>query len=95
MSRPDEIKVNVAEAKSAEQLHSMLYHALNFPDYYGANWNAFWDVITAADVMPERLVLRGWPELEAKLPREARLMRKCLNDYYAERPDQPCRVMYA
>ena len=95
MSRPEEIEINVAEAESPKQLHSLLYHALNFPDYYGSNSDAFWDVIAGEDVMPRRLVLRGWSKFEAQLPREAGLMRECLNDYHEERPDRPCRVVYA
>jgi RNAse (barnase) inhibitor barstar len=76
-------------------LHGLLSERLSFPDYYGANWDAFRDVITAEDVLPHRLTLRGWAAFEQRLPREARLMKQCLEDYRHERPDAPCEVTLA
>lgn len=95
MNRPERVEINVAEVESAKHLHRLLYDALGFPDYYGANWDAFWDVITEPGRMPHQLVLRGWEGLETKLPREAALMQKCLIDFEQECPEEPCRVEYA
>jgi RNAse (barnase) inhibitor barstar len=89
MASPEEVEINVSEVESAQQLHQPLYEALHFPDYYGANWDAFWDVMVSENVLPMRLVIHGWEVLEWKLPREAQLMRKCLVGYQEERPDQP------
>ena len=28
------------------EFHPIIKHALDFPDYYGCNWSAFWDCLT-------------------------------------------------
>ena len=28
------------------EMHAVIWKALDFPDYYGCNWDAFWDCIT-------------------------------------------------
>ena len=27
------------------EMHGIIWHALEFPDYYGCNWSAFWDCL--------------------------------------------------
>ena len=28
------------------EMHKVIKESLNFPDYYGCNWSAFWDCLT-------------------------------------------------
>ena len=94
MSQRSEIELHLSAVESSADLHALLFERFDLPDYYGANWDAFWDVITAEDVLPRRLVLHGWFQLKQRLPREAELMRECLAEYQKERPDRPCQVVY-
>eukprot|EP01034_Spumella_vulgaris_P034506 gene34506-42553_t len=58
----------------------MLSNALEFLGWYGENWDAFWDSITALVEMPEQLRLIGWNSFETRFPRDAKIMKECLDD---------------
>ena len=45
---------------------------LNFPEFYGMNWDAFWDTITGLVELPERVTIKGWNNLAAVLPKIGR-----------------------
>ena len=79
----DTITLAVSDATSAQSPHEKLAAALGFPDYYGKNWDAFWDCIRDPDqaTMPQRLVIQGFGVLRERLPREADLLRSRLLDH--------------
>lgn len=93
-SRIDKIVLDLSNIATADELHRTLSAALGFPDYYGCNWDAFWDAITGLVEMPRKLVIIGWPELERRLPREAGLMLDCLRDLNAEYPSFGCELEF-
>ena len=35
------------------EMHAVIWKSLNFPDYYGCNWSAFWDCLT--DMVGEKV----------------------------------------
>jgi ribonuclease inhibitor len=81
------VELDLTSVLSRDQLHDLLAARLGFPGYYGRNWDAFWDCITDPEQseLPKVLRIRGWPTLCTRLPREAELLRKCLEDLPAER----------
>jgi len=93
--RRESVVIDLSPVSSREDLHAALAHALDFPDFYGRNWAAFWDAITGLVEMPRRLVLKGWPRLEAVLPAEAGALRSCLEDMSRQFPDWAAEVEYA
>ena len=36
--------VDFTEVKNYWEVHAVLKESLEFPDYYGCNWDAFWDM---------------------------------------------------
>ena len=78
--REKEIVLAVSTINSSNELQVLLKEKLGFPEFYGMNWDAFWDAITGLVEMPERLTIIGWNELQKKLPRDAELMKKLLSD---------------
>lgn len=78
--------------KTRDELHWELAEKLQFPEYYGKNWDAFWDCIRDDEqsVLPSVLRISGWDALRSRLPREAESLRQLLQDMQAERND--CRV---
>lgn len=49
--------IDLSTAESPEDLHRKFAALLEFPDFYGNNWSAFWDAITGLVEMPSTLIL--------------------------------------
>ncbi|MFK1128324.1 barstar family protein [Pseudomonas aeruginosa] len=61
MTRPHIVTIDLGGVQGKEELHECLAQALEFPDWYGRNWDAFWDSITGLVDMPEVLEFQGGP----------------------------------
>ncbi len=95
MARQPLIEIDVSTVSTSEELHATLAKCLRFPEWYGANWDAFWDAITGLVEMPISLHLIGWDELSQRLPREAMLLQECLLEMSTEYPELASKVNYA
>jgi RNAse (barnase) inhibitor barstar len=90
--RPSIARLDVSNVSSVRELHDRLAATLDFPDFYGKNWDAFWDSITGLVGMPRRLVITGWSNIESHWPEDARIMLDCLRDLNAQYPSWSCEV---
>jgi RNAse (barnase) inhibitor barstar len=80
-ARPTSFEVDLSRATGAQDIHAAFATALGFPEWYGRNWDAFWDLISSDHPLPDQLHIRGLDHVEQTLPREADLMLRCLGDY--------------
>ena len=48
------------------EMHAIIWHALDFPDYYGCNWSAFWDCLTEMYGEPVHIEIIGLDVIERK-----------------------------
>jgi RNAse (barnase) inhibitor barstar len=94
MARPLLIEISLSTVSLPQELHAALAKQLQFPDWYGANWDAFCDAITGLVEMPVNLHLIGWNDLYQRLPRDAMQLRSCLNEMAAEYPELAAHVSY-
>ena len=90
-----EVTIDLGMAESSEQLQMLLYDALDFPGFYGMNWNAFWDAITGLVEMPSKLILKNPDLLAQTLPEDHRLLFECLEEMKEKYPDIECEVIRA
>ncbi len=51
-------------------IHRVIWEALEFPDYYGCNWSAFWDCLTDMYGEPIRIEIIGLDVMERKFGTE-------------------------
>ncbi|MFE5990557.1 barstar family protein [Streptomyces sp. NPDC056453] len=80
--------IDVSGLTDERALHLLLKQERGFPDFYGSNWDAFWDAITGLVWIPDHLRFLGWEQLMADVPRGAALLRRALDSYQATyRPD--------
>ena len=93
VERPQEIVLDVSGVSDEETLHEYLSKTLDFPGYYGMNWDAFYDCIMYDPElrMPRLLKIKGFGELSRILPDSADKFAKCLADYAKEYPEQLVR----
>ena len=45
MNQSNTIILDLTDCKYLGELHLRIKEAFDFPDYYGQNWSAFWDLI--------------------------------------------------
>lgn len=93
--RPILAIVDLTGVTATAELHATLATALGFPDFYGGNWDAFWDAITGLVAMPETLRLVGWTVFATRLPDDAAMLRRLLDRMTLEYPDQAPTLVYA
>jgi ribonuclease inhibitor len=79
----DDLKVDVSAVSTREELHTLLARAFEFPDYYGRNWNAFDECIRDVS-LPPHVHITGLAALQARLPREAELLQRCVDEFAQE-----------
>lgn len=95
MPRAKVIEVHLTGLATKAELHQALAKALGFPEWYGANWDAFWDAITGLVEMPLSLRLVGWTDLEAHLPLEAEQLKRSLRKMSHQYPASAADVKFA
>ena len=85
-----ELLLDMSGILDEETLHEYLSKKLNFPGYYGYNFDAFWDCITDEEQssMPEHLIVEGLAEFKRLLPQQHSLFVSCLKDYERKLPNR-------
>ena len=86
MSAIGPVVIDLSEVRTASVLHELLARKLGFPDYSGRNWDAFDECFGAPDAgsLPDSVRFVGWEALNQRLPREAKLLRECVEDGLAK-----------
>lgn len=92
--RVEIIIIDVTEVRTSKELHEILKKELDFPIFYGMNWDAFWDTITGLVELPEKLVIRGWDNLVKALPNDTEIMKRLLDKFNKDYPNWKCIVEY-
>ena len=62
-------------------MHGILWKALNFPDYYGCNWDAFWDCLNDMCGDPIHIEIFGLDVIERKFGDAAEKMVEILKRF--------------
>lgn len=88
------IIIDVTKIKTSEELQNTLKEKLNFPEFYGMNWDAFWDTITGLIELPENIKIIGWEYMSKNLPNDAEIMKQLLNEYNCYCPHNKCNIYY-
>ena len=94
------ITLDLSGCKYIADMHHRIKVAFDFPDYYGENWDAFWDLIDG--IRDNTIVeIKGVASLANDLRKEVDKMIECLEDNIKEmeklkqrRPDFDCRFGY-
>jgi ribonuclease inhibitor len=88
-------EIDLRAVASIEELHSVFARALDFPDSYGRNWDAFWDAIAGLVKLPPRVRLIGWHDCKSRFPRDTMAIRRCFEDYRNLWKEQASEIEYA
>ncbi len=84
--------IDLRNASGDRDVHSAFADVLCFPDFYGMNWDAFWDVLTGFGCFPPKIIIAGRSELQASSPKTLEMLEKIFRDYEAEGDVPPLDV---
>ncbi|MGY3778482.1 barstar family protein [Isobaculum melis] len=93
-SEKREVIIDLKNVSTKEELQILLKQNLDFPDYYGENWDAFWDTITGLVELPEKIIFENWSDLENSIPSEANLLKEMLHDFNKKYPVLKVEIEY-
>lgn len=93
--RSTEAHIDFASVSTEREVHELFARSLPFPDFYGHNWDAFWDVLTGFDCFPPRLVLSSTEHLRSAVPRAYEQLQSCFADCQREYPDIAPEVIWS
>ncbi|WP_065187308.1 barstar family protein [Shewanella woodyi] len=88
------MKINVTNIETEKDLHKLLAIELSFPDFYGNNWNAFWDSITGLVQMPSEIEFVGSCNMQQALPDSYFHLKQCLQRLNEQYPEIGCKVTW-
>lgn len=63
------------------EMHFVIRKALDWPDYYGCNWDAFWDCLTDMYGEPVHIEIIGLDVIERKFDGAAEKMISILREF--------------
>ena len=73
--------IDFRKVKSYLEMHFVIREALDFPDYYGCNWDAFWDCLTNMVGRPIHIEIIGLDVIERKFDGTAERMIEILREF--------------
>lgn len=63
------------------EMHFIIRQALDWPDYYGCNWSAFWDCLTNMTGRPVHIEIIGLDVIERKFDDAAKILIETLIEF--------------
>ena len=73
--------IDFREVKYYLEMHKTIKQSLDFPDYYGENWDAFWDCLTDMYGDPIHIEILGLDVIEEKFDDAAEKMVSILEKF--------------
>lgn len=73
--------IDFSNVKYYLEMHKVIKDALDFPDYYGQNWDAFWDCLTDMVGDPINIEIRGLEVIERKFNGAVETLINILKDF--------------
>ena len=73
--------IDFSNVKYYMEMHKIIQVSLNFPDYYGCNWDAFWDCLTDMYGDPIHIEIIGLEVIEKKFGDAANKMIEILKRF--------------
>jgi len=73
------IELNLTGCKHLDELHERIRTAFNFPEWYGKNWDAFWDLMWS-ECDADKVIIRGENTLSNDFNTSLSKMHEVLDD---------------
>lgn len=87
------IVIDFSECKTWDELHDLLKEKFGFPEFYGKNWSALWDLLQGLFDEDVEVYLYGIEKLRKKLPICVCKMLNIFNDIHEDTPNVVFKIM--
>ncbi len=86
MAENKKITLDLTDCKYLGELHERIRVAFDFPEWYGANWDAFWDLLWS-ECDADEVVIVGERTLSDEFSSNLKVMHEVLDDLVKERAE--------
>ncbi|MBN8693365.1 MAG: barstar family protein [Bacteroidetes bacterium] len=86
--------IDLGGIKSSLDFHNKLSAELNFPSYYGKNWDAFWDMISNSVDLPNVIRFTNCGHAKKVLPKDWLKFQQCFYDLKNQYPNIKCDAVF-
>ena len=76
------VTLDLTDCKYMGELHRRIKEVFHFPDYYGENWDAFYDLM-CTDSKAEKVIIRGLTDAPKTIQQAIEVMVDTLQDVQA------------
>ncbi|GAB3573636.1 barstar family protein [Spirosoma luteolum] len=73
--------IDLADITTKTAFHELVKKKLQFPDWYGVSWDAFWDCVIAVVDMPDTLTFINWEAFAEACPRDIDILRDIMVEF--------------
>ena len=77
MKKHKVITLDLTDCKYLGEIHERIRTAFNFPEWYGANWDAFWDLLWS-ECDADEVIVKGTKTLPDEFKLDIEKMKKIL-----------------
>ncbi|WP_418637862.1 barstar family protein [Winogradskyella sp.] len=85
--------IDLGHIVNIKHLHDTFAERLYFPEFYGNNWDAFWDSITGSAEMPKVLTLTNWDKFENTFEKESKILKEIIADYNNQNAEKTIKTV--
>ena len=78
------IDLDLTGCKYLSDIHERIRIAFDFPEWYGANWDAFWDLLRS-ECDSDKLIIKGTNTLTKEFDEHIAIFKETLDEYIAFR----------
>ena len=73
------IELDLTGCEYQYDMHEKIKAAFDFPDWYGMNWNAFWDLL-CCECDADKVIVKGEKSLPKELENAVKIMHEILEE---------------
>lgn len=76
----NELMIDLSTVKSIKEFHIYIAEVLDFPSFYGQNWDAFWDSITGFVELPKVIVFKNSDKFKEIFPKDFKILKSTFEE---------------
>ena len=80
MEEKKTVTLDVTGCQYLGELHQRIKKAFEFPDFYGENWDAFWDLLRS-ECDADKIIVAGEDSVSEELSASVQTMRGILEEF--------------